>query len=135
MLLLAYVLRPRDYKIYEVSGLLASALLLPFLSWEKTTLVNPKFLAWYVALVGFIWLKILDPDDVQVEVSPAKLRLRSAIVGGCGLILVAHYFFHLFEDGMAIFVWFLLGYVSFSSLYQFHMLRQQPPPPQSLLGS
>ena len=123
LMIITYVRKPHDYKVYEISGLLGSVLLLPFLPWDTHKICDAQFIVLYAACA--VLLKLLDSDDAEVSQNKVWLRSTTGVV--LALALIAHHVYDFFEEGVAVFMAFIVGYTGFSTVYQMHMLRHPNP--------
>ena len=120
---LGYALKPRDFGVYEVSGMIGGLILLPLLTWSRALFCSRKFVVSYAVILLGIGTGLVDHAE---EVSRPKLHLRALIACFATLLLVAHHFWDLFDPGIAVYISFALGYALCSSAYQFHMLSTPP---------
>jgi hypothetical protein len=116
---LTYALKPLDYGVYEMSGMIGGLILVPFLAWHPSVFCSPKFFVWYAVSMILLGTGLVDSNE---EVSFAKLHLRALFAVLISCLLVAHHVFDLLDPGITVYIGFLLGSATLSSAYQLHML-------------
>jgi len=113
-----------DYGTYEISGLIASLLVIPFLQWNE-----PEYLLHNIANTVMIVINSYITDticnnDKNPEYSDIKLLIRSVTVSGCLYAAGLSMSFDLFSPSMKVTMAMSSGYMLTSCYFQYFLLSR-----------
>ena len=124
-----FFIKTSDYGSFELSGLIVSILLFPFINWKNDSITHYSII--FISIL-FLFLYFIEKicNCINIEYSYTKLLYRFFGIIFFTLVLLSKY---IKNKGIIIFLIHLIGYLIISCIFQFILVTYEKEIKQSNL--
>ena len=124
-----FFIKPSDYGSFELSGLIVSILLFPFINWKNDSITHYSLIVISILLLGSYFVEKIC-NCINIEYSYTKLLYRFIGFIFCTLVLSSKY---IKNEGIIILLIDLIGFLLTSCIFQYILITYEKEIQQSNL--